>query len=289
MGWQITRRTFLHASMGAVPLRLFSAASAFRFGVVTDIHFADRPPNNTRYYRLAPSKLRACVDLMNAEKVEFLIELGDFKDEAAPPTEESTLSFLRTIEGVFANFRGPRYHVLGNHDMDSITKEQFQSLVVNTGIDPARTWYSFERGGVRFVVLDANFRKDMTPYSRGNFDWRDTNISPAQLEWLDRELRSAARPVVVFSHQRLDEGTEPGIGNRLAVRKLLQNSGKVALVMHGHVHEGDFQRIEGIPYYTLIASVELDDPNDATCAIVSMQPGGGIEITGYRRAKSQSV
>ncbi|HSW51304.1 MAG TPA: hypothetical protein VLH09_14060, partial [Bryobacteraceae bacterium] len=111
----------------------------------------------------------------------------------------------------------------------------------------------------------------------------------AQLDWLVRELWDAARPVVVFSHQRLDEGAEPGIGNRVAARKILQDSGKVVLVMHGHVHEGDFQQIGGIPYYTLIASVEQDDPTDATCAIVGIHPAGRIEITGYRRAMSRSL
>jgi predicted phosphodiesterase len=256
---------------------------------LTDLHYADRPALRTRVFRDSIRKIREAVDLMNREKPDFLIELGDFKDQAVMPSEKSTLSFLRTIEEVFTGFRGPCYHVLGNHDMDSITKEQFQSHVVNTGIDRARTWYSFDRGGIHFVVLDANFRKDMMPYSRGNYDWRDTNISPAQVEWLVRDLRGAERPTIVFSHQRLDEGVEPGIGNRVAVRRVLKDSGKVVLVMHGHVHEGDYQQIEGIHYYTLIASVEQDDPADATCAIVLVQPSGGIEITGYRRAKSQSL
>ncbi len=288
-GWQISRRTFLQASAGALSSGLFAAASPLRFGVVTDIHYADRPPAGTRFYRLALTKLRACVDLMNAGKVDFLIELGDFKDQAETPSEESTLSFLRTVEDVFAGFRGPRYHVLGNHDMDSITKKQFQSLVVNTGIDRSRTWYSFDRGGVHFVVLDANFRKDMAPYSQGNFDWRDTNVSPDQLDWVVRDLQGANRPTVVFSHQRLDEGKEPGIGNRVAVRQVLKESGKVILVMHGHVHEGDFQKIDTLPYYTLAASVEKDDPSDNTCAWVQLHPAGGIEITGYRRARSCSL
>ena len=288
-GWRVSRRTFLQASVGALSAGLFGASSPLRFGVVTDIHFADRPRNNTRYYRLALAKLRACVDLMNTEKVDFLIELGDFKDQAVMPSEESTLSFLQRIEEVFTGFRGPRYHVLGNHDMDSITKEQFQSLVVNTGIDRERTWYSFDRGGLHLVVLDANFRKDTVPYSRGDYDWRDTNISPLQLEWLLRDLGAAGRPSIVFSHQRLDEGVEPGIGNRVAIRQALKDSGKVVLVLHGHVHQGDYQRIEGIHYYTLVASVEQDDPTDNTCAIVQVQPAGGIEITGYRRAKSMSL
>jgi predicted phosphodiesterase len=290
-GWvrQVTRRTFLQASAGALAVSLRAAAGPLRFGVVTDVHYADRAPAGTRYYRLALAKLRACVDLMNSEKVDLLVELGDFKDQAVKPSEARTLAFLRTIEKVFSGFRGPRYHVLGNHDMDSIAKEQFQSTVVNAGIDPMRTWYSFDRGGVHFVVLDANFRKDTVPYSRGNFDWRDANISPEQLDWLVQDLRQASRPSIVCAHQRLDEDIEAGIGNRLAVRQVLKDSGKVILALHGHIHQGDYQRIEGIPYYTLVASVEGDDPKDNTCAIVEVRAGGGIQITGYQRARSRSI
>ena len=287
--WRITRRSFLQASAGSLGARLFGAVGPLRFGVVTDVHYADRPPAGTRHYRLALGKLGACVDLMNSEQVDFLIELGDFKDQDAKPVEDNTLAYLRAIEGVFGGFRGPRYHVLGNHDMDSITKEQFQSVVENTGVDRARTWYSFDRAGFHFVVLDANFRKDMAPYSRSNFDWRDANLSPAQIDWLVQDLKSASRPTIAFVHQRLDEGGAESIGNRVAVRQVLNDSGKVVLVMQGHIHQGDYQQIEGIHYYTQIASVEGGTPADATCTIVQVRPDGAIGITGFQRALSLGV
>lgn len=285
-GWRISRRTFLKTAAGSLAASsLYSARSPLRFGVVTDVHYADRLRAGTRYYRLGLSKLSAVVNLMNSEGVGFLVELGDFKDEDVNPSEESTLAFLRSIEKAFQGFRGPRYHVLGNHDMDSITKEQFQSIAVNTGIDRGHTWYSFDRGGYHFVVLDANFKSDMTPYSRGDFDWRDANIPPAQLDWLASDLRGAARPAVVFVHQRLDEWRgEPSIGNRVAVRRVLKESGKVVLVLQGHVHQGDYQRIDGIHYYTLAASIEGDNPTDNTCAIVQLRPDGSAVIIGYQRA-----
>lgn len=281
-----TRRTFLRISTGAVGARVFGAARPLRFGVVTDVHYAGRPPAGTRHYQLALGKLGACVDLMNAEKVDFLIELGDFKDQDETPVEQNTLAYLRAVEGVFAGFRGPRFHVLGNHDVDSITKEQFQSVVENTGVDRARTWYSFDRGGFHFVVLDADFRTDMIPYGRGEFDWRDANISPAQIEWLARDLKTASAPVIAFVHQRLDEGGEGSIGNRAAVRQVLNDSGRAVLVMQGHIHQGDYQRIDGIHYYTQVASVEGAAPGDATCTIVQVRPEGAIGITGYKRARS---
>ncbi len=287
--WRIGRRMFLQASAGFY-FTAGPAESAVGFGIVTDVHYANREPAGTRFYRMATSKLRACVELMNAQKVDFLMELGDFKDQDVKPAEETTLQFLQTIEQVFAAFQGPRYHVLGNHDLDSISKDQFQRVVTNTGVNAALTWYSFDHGGCHFTILDANFRSDQTPYSKGNYDWRDSNIPISQITWLQSDLKSATAPVIIAVHQRLDEGgAELSIANRVAVRHVIEESGKVALVLQGHAHEGGCQRINGIHYYTLAAEIEGSEPADSTCAIVRIQPTGGIEITGYQRAVSHKL
>lgn len=103
------------------------------FGIVTDAHYADADPGGSRRYRESISKMTECVKLMNDKKVDFLVELGDLKDKGRPATEAATLKFLSAIEKVYGQFKGPRYHVLGNHDVDSISKEQFLARVENTG------------------------------------------------------------------------------------------------------------------------------------------------------------
>jgi len=142
-----------------------------RFGIVTDCHYADVDPSGTRFYRESLIKLSECVARMNAEKVDFLIELGDLKDQDKVPVEQQTLSYLDRIEGVFRQFAGPRYHVLGNHDVDSLSKSQFLAKVENTGIDRGRSYYSFDVKGLHCVVLDANYRADGREYDHGNFIW----------------------------------------------------------------------------------------------------------------------
>ena len=87
---RVTRRTFLKYSGTllagcALSTRPGHAGGTepklrIRFGMVTDSHYADRAPKGTRYYQESLAKMRDCVDLMNQEKVAFLIELGDFKD-----------------------------------------------------------------------------------------------------------------------------------------------------------------------------------------------------------------
>jgi len=255
--------------------------------MVTDCHYADAEARGTRHYRQSLAKLDECAERMNAEKVDFLIELGDFKDQDARPIEENTIAYLRAIEAVYRKFTGPRYHVLGNHDQDSISKQQFLANVENTGIARDKGYYSFDVKGVHFAVLEANYRADGVDYDHGNFDWTDANIPPAELEWLERDLAASQGPAIIFIHQLLD-GTGPHyVKNAPQVRKLIEGSGKVAAVFQGHLHKGAYSRINGIHYYTLKAVVEGPGEQNNSYALVEVRGGGDIVVTGYRKAASK--
>ncbi len=52
-----------------------------------------------------------------------------------------------------------------------------------------KTYYSFDVRNIRFIVLDANFNEDGTPYDSGNFDWTQAYLPKEQLEWLSLELK----------------------------------------------------------------------------------------------------
>ncbi|MBL7153381.1 MAG: metallophosphoesterase [Phycisphaerae bacterium] len=299
--WIVTRRVLLKASAGSVAGAGFSQLScamqhpsagrrrACRFGIVADCHYADADARGSRHYRDSLGKLAECAELMNAQKVDFLIELGDFKDEDTDPLEERTIAYLRAVEKVFGRFAGPRYHVLGNHDMDSISKQQFLTDVVNTAIDPAKSYYSFDSNGAHFIVLDANYRFDGADYDHGNFSWADANIPPHQLSWLGQDLAAARAPVIVFVHQLLDIRGAHCIKNADEIRSALKSSGKVAAVFQGHQHSGNYSRMEGIHYYTLKAVVEGQGPENNAYAIVEVLTNGDIIVTGYRRADSRRM
>jgi len=299
--WVITRRMFLRstaasfAGLTVLPLSctIKSTSSAkldtFRFGIVTDCHYADADALGTRFYRESLDKLTECVALMNAERVDFLIELGDFKDQNRPPVEQRTLSYLQASEKVLQGFDGPTYHVLGNHDMDSISKMQFLTHVENTNIDSGRGYYSFDLNTLRCVVLDANYKADGTDYDHGNFDWTDANIPSEELDWLKQNLASAPGPVIVFIHQLLDGIGSVYVNNAADVRQILQASGKVLAVFQGHHHSGSYSNIAGIHYYTLKALVEGSGPENNSYAIAEVYPDGGIIITGYRKAVSMQL
>jgi 3',5'-cyclic AMP phosphodiesterase CpdA len=293
--WIITRRDFLKSSiaaglsaavLGKYSLQAFSE-TGMRFGIVTDSHFADADPLMNRYFRESIDKMTECVELMNEQKVDFLIELGDFKDQNTPPLEEKTISYLQAIERSFQKFNGPTYHVLGNHDMDSISKKQFLENVTNTDVPSGSTYYSFDRKGIHFIVLDANFLEDGTPYNHGNYQWNETYVSEAELDWLRKDLADTKLPSIVFTHQQLGGLGMTDIQNAEAVRKILQESGCVLAGFDGHNHNGGYNIIEGIHHYTLKAVVDGTGSENNSYAVVEILPDRNITVTGYRKAVSQ--
>ncbi len=291
MAKEYARRTVLRLGVGSALYGAASAAlgqgstcSGITFGVVTDCHYAELEPNMNRYYSDSLAKLRVCVEQMNALGVDFLIELGDFKDQGRD--ESQTLGYLQAVETLFRGFKGPRYHVLGNHDMDRLSKAQFQSRIENTGIAAEKTYYSFDQFGRHFVVLDANFRSDGKPYDHGNFKWTEAFLPEAELAWLRADLTATRLPTVVFIHQLLDgdEGA-PFVRNAAAARAILEASGKVRCVFQGHEHAGRYAVRKGIHYYTVKGIIEGAGAQNTAFVVVKWSCDDRFDVVGYGREK----
>lgn len=281
----MNRREFIQSGCGALvatafPRCLAAEKRTVTFGLVADIHYADIGDAEGRHYREAETRLAACVRTMNELKPDFLIELGDFKDQGRPAN--TTLDGLRRIERTFAGFEGPRYHVLGNHDCDAITPDEFLANIVNCGQQKAKAYYRFAFGGVTFLVLDGCYTSDMKHYSRSN-PWTDANIPPEQLDWLRGELKGAVGPVIVFCHQRIDPKSEPHhlMKNAAEVRDILERSGKVRAVITGHQHTGGGCVLNGINYLTLPSVVNGEGTN--AYALAQVDAEGRISVRGWGR------
>jgi predicted phosphodiesterase len=260
-----------------------------RFGIVADCHYADVSAVGTRFYRESLDKLAECVARMNAGRIDFFVELGDLKDQDKPPVESRTLRYLRDAEAVLQRFRGPTYHVLGNHDMDSLSKQQFLANVENTGIDSGRSYYSFDVKGLHCIVLDANYKADGSDYDHGNFDWTDANIPASELNWLRQDLAASRGPVIIFVHQLLDGTGSVYVKNASEVRRVLHASGRVLAVLQGHHHPGAYSLIDGIHYYTLKSVVEGHGQDNNSYAIVEVRSDLSITVTGHRKASSMEL
>ena len=286
----LSRRDFIGSSTafavaGCIGIRP-SEKPVVRFGFITDCHYAAHlgptKPGDLRMYSRSLGKLRDFVAEMNRQGADFVVEGGDFKDRGRTASE--SLAYLDEMERAFAEFEGDRFHVLGNHDHDNLSKDEFLAHVSNAGQREAQAYYAFERAGVKFIVLDACNRADGTPYCRGNFSWKEAFIPERQLAFLRRELDSAMGPCVPIVHQQLDAEDITCIRNAEEVRRILEASGKVKCVIQGHTHQGGFHELNGIGYYTAAASVIGEKTN--AYAVVEVYPSGGVRILGHDGASS---
>ncbi len=152
-------------------------------GLFADLHHGLEPN--------AMKRLDRFMQEADQRKPTFIIQLGDF-NYSSPASREC-------VE-LWEQFKGPRYHVLGNHDMDGATKQEVAALW-----SMRKPYYSFDHGAYHFVVLDRQNIKAgnaYIPYSKSNYYYFTTvdHADPEQLEWLKADLMSATRPTVVFMH-----------------------------------------------------------------------------------------
>ena len=259
-----------------------AAAGSFSFGLVTDVHYAGVAPAGSRWYRDSRQKLRLAVETFNRRKLAFVAELGDFVD--AGPSKADDVKYLHRIREVFQDLKCPRHYVLGNHCVARLTKAEF---LANCGAAVKRSCYSFDSGRYHFVVLDADFRKDGSPYEPGNFSWTDTWIHKPQQRWLAQDLqKSRGRKTIVFVHQNLDKEEDPhGVKNAPQIRSILEQAGNVLAVFQGHMHSGGYAKLGGIHYCTLRAMVEGPGTENNSYAVVTLDKQDRIALRAFGRQK----
>ncbi len=284
---RIGRRVFVRngtlvlSAIAARPTRLFGDENAeqLRFGLVTDLHYADKPSSGTRHYRQTLGKLQEAAKQFELDQPNFLVELGDLIDAA--DSVETELTYLATINREFTAIGNDRIYVLGNHCVDTLKKQEFLEAV-----GQEKSYFAFDRDGVHCIVLDGCFRSDGEPYQRKNFKWDDANIPAVELEWLRDNLAATTKPTIIFAHQRLDVTKSHSVKNHAEVRHVLEASGKVLAVFQGHSHSNDLQELNGIHYCTFVAMVEGAEAASNGYSLVCVQADGTIQVTGFRRQQS---
>ena len=250
------------------------AKTTTRFGMITDLHYADKAPAGTRHYRDTLAKLEKASDKIRNASPDFMVELGDLIDAA--DSVETEMRYLKRINKEFSQLAKQRHYVLGNHCVDTLKKEEFLSEV-----QQKKSFYSFDSGNTHFIILDSCFRSDGTPYSRKNFKWTDANVPPHELEWLRSDLATNELPTIVLAHQRLDTKDNHGVRNAADVRKVLEDSGKVNAVFQGHSHKNDYKNLSGIHYCTMVAMVEGKGVQNNGFSLVQVKPDASIAIEGF--------
>lgn len=245
----------------------------FSFGLLADPQYADKPPHGGRFYRETLQKVVRCMDILRSAGVDFVVCLGDMIDGAAD--EGASEKDWRMVQAIIETLGKPCYHVLGNHDVNAISRARLISL---GGFPDDRGYFAFTHRDTQCVVLDTNYDGAGKPYKPGEGRWDECYVNAEQLDWLSRALAACdARRCLVFTHALLD-GAEPRhtVKNAVQVRTVLERSGKTHVVFQGHYHAGHAGAIHGIPYLTVRGLV--DGPDAYSCWVVTVS-GEGIDLT----------
>ena len=215
-----------------------------KFGVFTDLHYETTPDGDRRMAEL--------LCRFRAAHVDFAVELGDL---CHPTPENQKLLRLFEEAGI------PCLFSVGNHTTDFCPQ---QAVLDFFGLN--RGYYAVTKENVKFIFLDANYRKTAVGYvpedrgtPRNNTD-EYPYIPPEQLAWLKEELADDRLYYIIATHQSLANDFQKGhytrgIANRADVQALLEernaNGRKILFCMNGHDHGDSIATINGISYYSL--------------------------------------
>jgi calcineurin-like phosphoesterase family protein len=207
-----------------------------RFGICTDVH--------KDIMHDADDRIGSFIEEASGRDLDFIIQLGDF----VRPYEYN-LEFL----SVWNSYPGESYHVIGNHEPDGgFSKEDVVEFLGMPGM-----YYSFNKNGFHFIVLDGNDQNpspDRPPgYSR--------YIGEEQIEWLKNEISTTEKNIIIFSHQSLEN--ENGIDNKRQIRNIFEEENrsagfkKILACFSGHHHTDYAVNINGI-YYIQVNSMSYN-------------------------------
>ncbi len=268
----------------------------FRFGLVADTQYADKPTAGTRHYAGAAQSLARCVADLKARKVAFAVNLGDIIDGRG----DESRTDLDAMLALWAGLGKPVRHAIGNHCLSVPRKALLPALGLRRG------WYEFRKAGWRFIVLDgldvsaagptgpkaaelARQYLALTP----KLPEYDGAIGREQLNWLRVRLadaRARGDKVVIFCHLPVhpDATTAPHLlWNHAEVLSAVQNAGCVRAWFAGHDHAGGYAYRGGIHHLTQRGMVEAPEGSNAY-SVVSVYPDR-LVVDGVGLAASRTL
>ncbi len=187
---------------------------------------------------------------MQLEKPDFIIEVGDFIENRIKYNPQPRKDGLKDWRAADSNLLGysPRYHAVGNHEMISFGKEDWENL---TG---RNSYYYFYLNGYQIIVLDTNYTcsdgKDIEPGNAMAGAYAGC-IPKKEKDWLKSKLKGYDKNII-FSHHPLYN-----IVNSDEIGDLLNDyDDKVVLIVTGHKHVARKTKFKGISYIDM-PSLEL--------------------------------
>lgn len=224
-----------------------------KLALFTDPHYCNLEVTcKTRRPVLSYSKIREAMETFVREGADLVLCLGDIIDNCG--NRDINIEKTEEIAALIRSYPLPFYSLMGNHDANVFTREEFSAHT--QGFLPP---FALTAQGKTLIFLDANYNDDSTPYLPGAVDWKNTYIPEEQLRRLKQVLDDIrTEEAYVFLHQNLDPEVQKDhiVRNAASVREILRVSGKVKAVFQGHYHKGHDTVLDDIPYRTLPAMCE---------------------------------
>ena len=224
--------------------------ATLNLGLIADVHHGAKL--GTIHGPAALPLLGEFTNWVNRHPLDLVVELGDRINDVDAVTDEK---LTRDVAAAFGRIEIDRAHILGNHDNHDLSRNAAEAAM-----QVSFNSYSRDIKGYHLIFWNAN--TCMKGKQHFEFD-------PADLRWLESDLKNPDLPTVVFTHIPLDEGSMLGNyyfekhASRVAsyvdsksIREVLERSGKVILCLSGHTHWNARNTIDGIHYVTIHSLTE---------------------------------
>lgn len=213
--------------------------SRFAFVAMADNQITNRPGEVGCFVGTTVPDVNTTLDSLSVAGLNpFVILLGDQSHDAYwEPNRYGLPQAYSDIERI----HGRVYSVIGNHDHSpSGMNDTGAGAVWRSFVGPE--YYSFNKGGVHFVVLDDIEVVDNSPTLSKDGECLYTNkLGERQLQWLRKDLAglSAETPVVLAVHAPLlpapGQDVEWRVKNADKLAAMLTKFGQVEIIS-GHTH-----------------------------------------------------
>lgn len=247
-----------------------------KIAVITDIHHG--PQSHTKADGWdALAVVREFAQFAADEGADLLLDLGD---RISDTTAEADRVAEREVVEAMAAYRGPRVHLLGNHDVAKLTPDENAALL-GQPMDSRVV----DLGDVRLIA----FQPDVVMTKPVGF----APVADAHLEWLVRTLEADDRPAIIATHLPFSGHAQVGnyyfenaqrfstYPNHREVRAAVEAAGKAAVWLSGHVHWTTLTTVQGIHHFTIhsVSETFTTTPHAAAAYGMLEIDGGQLELT----------
>lgn len=216
-----------------------------KIAVITDIHHGPTSHTKAVGWQGLPVVERF-VDHALATKADLILDLGDHISDV---DRDQDRKHMAEVASVFSRFDGPRFHLLGNHDVVNLSVEDNEEIF-----------------GMSFACREVDlgdFR--LITWQPGVAFSEKSGFAPtgAHLEWLVDTLSAGAAPAIIATHVPVSGQSQVGnyyFENRphlatypdhKTIREAVERTGKAALWLSGHIHRNTITAIRGIQHVTI--------------------------------------